>query len=274
MKYCKKCGAEMGDSAKYCGNCGAMQDLILDAKVEEPETVTKPEPEAAPEVPDYSSGYSSGHSSYDSAGDAYKTASKKTNTWMILVALIAVLAVVLVMVLGKHNSGSSGGSGSTVPASGSTVYTEPVVEDLDDGNKMYSGYPETYYETEWFDFTVTGYSFADSWEYYEPDTDNEMIVVDITLYGTYPGSTTMFDTDFVMFWDDDSADAYAYPITYEGNVEGEGMLPETYTLDEGQELSGRLVYEVPKSSDWYALCFDEIFSDNTYGNRYVVFMDR
>ena len=96
---------------------------------------------------------------------------------------------------------------------------------------------------------------------------HRFILIDVEIENTFDekGFITMSYSDFKLAWNNGGV----YPEKY-FEV---GQLPNEYTLEEGQKISGRLVFVVPTGAEGMRLTYDETWSDGFKGNSYAVRID-
>ena len=136
--------------------------------------------------------------------------------------------------------------------------------------------------TYFFDFTVSeAYTCAKLGDY-APARGKQLLVVRLALQNTMVQPLTMYDVDFQVRWGGaDDQEAYAWPITtkkdqlwsHQALAEEwltEDQLPDEYELDIQETRSGVLVFEVPVQEKSFSLCYQEIFSDDSVGDRYAM----
>ena len=173
----------------------------------------------------------------------------------------------------SDSSSSGSGSGSSYRSSASTGGSESRV-----------GYPDEYGNAEgrigdtmhtyFFDYTVNSAYLCDEYDGYEPLEGNAILVADVTIKNTSTSTIPMFDTDFQIQWNENSDDAYDWPITIyleEGEVLNDQMLPGEYELAINQSINGLLVYEVPADSKDFSISYLELFDDDTEGDVFFVY---
>lgn len=139
------------------------------------------------------------------------------------------------------------------------------------------GYIEGYLgdtmHTYFFDFTVNSAYTCASYENYTPAEGNQLLVTDLTVKNTFSESIEMYDTDFMILWDDPSDDAYSLPVTYNlqsGETLGKNMLPAVYSLAIKESRGGILVYEVPVGFKDFSIAYVTIFDNETDGDIFFV----
>ena len=136
--------------------------------------------------------------------------------------------------------------------------------------------------TYFFDFTVSeAYTCAKLGDY-APARGKQLLVVRLALQNTMVQPLTMYDVDFQVRWGGaDDKEAYAWPITSKKDLLWshqalaeewltEDQLPDEYELDIQETRSGVLVFEVPVQEKSFSLCYQEIFSDDSVGDRYAI----
>lgn len=125
--------------------------------------------------------------------------------------------------------------------------------------------------TAFFDFTVSGAEFAETYgETVKPSAGMKLLVVNMSVTGTFDKPVHMYDSDFQVQWGKTGDEDFAVPVTYETNKYTEGMLEPEYDLMPGQTVSGDLVYEVPEGYENFFLAFQEYFEDEGLGDAFFV----
>ena len=132
-------------------------------------------------------------------------------------------------------------------------------------------------ETYFFDFTVNSAYLTSDYAGHTPAEGNVLLVADITVKNTFQQSIEMYDTDFQAQWGSDGEEDFRVPITYDTENQmdlptlTDEQLPSTYTLAVDEERTGLLVYEVPAGFQDFSISYQEIFSDDSYGDTFFVF---
>ena len=132
-------------------------------------------------------------------------------------------------------------------------------------------------ETYFFDYTVNSATLAASYADAVPADGSNFLIVDITVKNTSPQSIEMYDTDFQAQWGSDGEEDFRVPITYDTENQmdlptlTDEQLPSTYTLAVDEERTGLLVYEVPAGFQDFSISYQEMFSDDSYGDTFFVF---
>lgn len=173
------------------------------------------------------------------------------------IVLAAVLATATLAGCGSTPSGSSSASVGYPDEDG---YAEGRL-----GDTMHSYF---------FNYTVNSAYVCDTYEGYAPADGNELLVANVTVKNTHSESIEMYDTDFQVQWNDDSEDAYGWPITINlqsGETVGKDMLPDVYTLAVNETRTGILVYEVPSGNKDFSISYKEYFDDDTTGDVFFVY---
>ncbi|MCR2048533.1 DUF4352 domain-containing protein [Acetatifactor muris] len=116
-----------------------------------------------------------------------------------------------------------------------------------------------------FDFTVKSAYLCKDFDEYTTDEGYLFLVAEITVKNTFGETLPMFDTDFVVEWDD-SAD---YPCYFEDGIGGD-VLPAEYELAKDESKSGLLLFAVPEDKKDFTFSYMEVFEDNTTGNTFNV----
>ena len=116
-----------------------------------------------------------------------------------------------------------------------------------------------------FGFTVNSAYRTASYEEATPAEGNSFVVLELTINNPYDEELSMYDSDFVLFYNDDTDD---YSVT--ADYIADSQLPAEYQIEKGGSRTGDLVFEVPTESANFSLLYQEIYEDNVWGNRYYV----
>ena len=146
-----------------------------------------------------------------------------------------------------------------------------------------SGYMEEFMHTAFFDFVVLGANLIETLETYTPSKGMQILEVEIAIKNTMRESIPMFDTDFQIQWNDDSEDAYGWPITscdpeliwenqpWSAVQLSDDQLPVEYELAIHQQMKGKLYFEVPEGTKDFNLSFQEYFENDERGDVYFIY---
>ena len=132
-------------------------------------------------------------------------------------------------------------------------------------------------QTYFFDYTVNSAYTCTEFAGTTPAEGSMFLVADVTVRNTDNRSIEMYDTDFQAQWGSDGEEDFRVPITYDTENQmdlptlTDEQLPSTYTLAVDEERTGLLVYEVPAGFQDFSISYQEIFSDDSYGDTFFVF---
>lgn len=150
-----------------------------------------------------------------------------------------------------------------------------------DANSVYpddDGYAEgrmgDVMHTCFFDYTVNSAYLCDQYEGYTAAEGYELLVAEVSVKNTFSESITMYDSDFQVQWNDESEEAYDYPITYyldTTEVISDEILPYEYDLKVNRSQTGLLIFEVPEGNTDFSISYLEYFDDDTTGDVFFVF---
>ncbi len=145
------------------------------------------------------------------------------------------------------------------------------VYENEDGTYTYEGRIGSTMETEWFDFTVNdAYYTSDSIGGYTPSEGNVLVVVDMTIKNNFTQSIDMYTYDFQLQWNDDSEDAYAFPIeTSEPLIDNQ--FENEFSIKVNKEVNGCYIFEAPEGNEDFSISFLEFFEDETEGDLFFVY---
>ncbi|MDK2813889.1 MAG: hypothetical protein PWQ08_1144 [Clostridiales bacterium] len=116
-----------------------------------------------------------------------------------------------------------------------------------------------------FEFTVNSAYRAASYEGATPADGNSFVVLEVTVNNPYSEELSMYDGDFVLFYNDDTDD-YSVASDYIAD----SQLPAEYQIEKGGSRTGDLVFEVPSESTSFSFLYQEIYEDDVWGNGYYV----
>lgn len=120
------------------------------------------------------------------------------------------------------------------------------------------GYIGDTMSTHWFDFTVNKAYSCSEYAGYTAEEGYQLVIAEVTLKNTFGISVDMWDTDFLILWDDPDENS-GVEITVP--VYCEEQFPEEYVLGINETKTGLLIYEVPEGFRDFAVVFQEIFED-------------
>ena len=132
-------------------------------------------------------------------------------------------------------------------------------------------------QTYFFDYTVNSAYTCTEFAGTTPAEGSMFLVADVTVRNTDNRSIEMYDTDFQAQWGSDGEEDFRVPITYDTENQmdlptlTDEQLPSTYTLAVDEERTGLLVYEVPAGFQDFSISYQEMFSDDSYGDTFFVF---
>ncbi|MCM1024884.1 MAG: DUF4352 domain-containing protein [Roseburia sp.] len=128
-----------------------------------------------------------------------------------------------------------------------------------------------------FDYTVNSAYLSDSYGGRSADDGCELLVAEITVKNTTGSSLEMYDSDFQLQWNDSSADAFEYSLTFYDEEDAaplsDEMLPGIYSLARDESRTGLLVFQIPAGSGDFSISYQEIFSDESTGDTFFVYFD-
>lgn len=123
--------------------------------------------------------------------------------------------------------------------------------------------------TYWFDFTVNDSFLCNAFSEYTASEGNELLAVEMTLENTFSETLPMRDNDFWVQWNEDSEDAFAYPLKAVDAANSE-VLPDSYDLNVNGSVTGFLLFEVPSGYTEFAIVYLEINSEEETGDAFIV----
>lgn len=211
---------------------------------------------------------------------------KRTRTLCAALALTAAAALTACSMPGGSGSAAdssapdSSAADSSAPDS-STAAEEPAESDPGETISSEDGYGEgrigDTMQTYFFDYTVNSAYTCTEFAGTTPAEGSMFLVADVTVRNTDNRSIEMYDTDFQAQWGSDGEEDFRVPITYDTENQmdlptlTDEQLPSTYTLAVDEERTGLLVYEVPAGFQDFSISYQEMFSDDSYGDTFFVF---
>lgn len=189
----------------------------------------------------------------------------------LLLTIVTVISLVACSSDNNDRNQDSGSDGSSVLSSlRDNISTEaPDTSSTDDtSSTVYTGEIGDTMSTAWFDFTINSAEAYNDYAGYTAAPNRQLVVVDITIYNTFSSSNPMVDTDFWITWDDTGR--YADPVASSESISSE-FLPGEYDMDPGDEVTGKLLYEVPATFTSFAVNFTEYFASNEFGDSFAVY---
>lgn len=200
---------------------------------------------------------------------------KRTRTLCAALALTAAAALTACSMPG----GSGSAPDSSAPdssAADSSAAEAPAESDPGETISSEDGYGEgrlgDTMQTYFFDYTVNSAYTCTEFAGTTPAEGSMFLVADVTVR-----SIEMYDTDFQAQWGSDGEEDFRVPITYDTENQmdlptlTDEQLPSTYTLAVDEERTGLLVYEVPAGFQDFSISYQEMFSDDSYGDTFFVF---
>ena len=210
---------------------------------------------------------------------------KRTRTLCAALALTAAAALTACSMPGGSGSApdSSAPDSSAADSSAPDSSAAEAPAESDPGETISSegGYGEgrlgDTMQTYFFDYTVNSAYTCAEFAGTTPAEGSMFLVADVTVRNTDTRSIEMYDTDFQAQWGSDGEEDFRVPITYDTENQmdlptlTDEQLPSTYTLAVDEERTGLLVYEVPAGFQDFSISYQEIFSDDSYGDTFFVF---
>lgn len=183
----------------------------------------------------------------------------------------------------NSSAGSNSGSGSTGGFSVDLSRGE-----YSEGNE--DGYLGDVLHTCWFNFAAESAYTCKSYGGYTAPDGWLLLVVRMGIKNTFGRSVDMLDDDFLLWWNDDADDAYAWPITTAADYDddqvhvdsplSDEMFPATYVLGINETRVGELIFQVPaldadgRENRDFVLNFVEVFDtdneDERIGDSYYI----
>ena len=209
---------------------------------------------------------------------------KRTRTLCAALALTAAAALTACSMPGGSgsapDSSAPDSSAAEAPADSSAAEA-PAESDPGETISSEDGYGEgrlgDTMQTYFFDYTVNSAYTCTEFAGTTPAEGSMFLVADVTVRNTDNRSIEMYDTDFQAQWGSDGEEDFRVPITYDTENQmdlptlTDEQLPSTYTLAVDEERTGLLVYEVPAGFQDFSISYQEMFSDDSYGDTFFVF---
>lgn len=175
----------------------------------------------------------------------------------------------------KSDSDDESNSDDKPDSNDDLTYSEPEVGYPNEYGDAEGTYEDTMH-TAFFDYTVHSAYLCSTYEGYEPQEGNVILVADVTVSNPFGYNVNMYDKDFQIQWGSDADDAYDFPITsYTKNNEtlNDEMLPYEYELRKYESRDGLLVFEVPEGETYFSISYLEIYNDDSEGNVFFVYFN-
>jgi len=192
--------------------------------------------------------------------------------------LVALVSVCMVAALGltacNGNNGSQSDQSSTDQNNTATTDTSSNNNSTDNATNSNStsnnstaqqlsgdviGQVGTEYATKWFTFTVNSLTTSSSYDTMTAASGDTLVIANVTITNTF-GSAQPFGT-FDWFVDDSSLSDYIYPVAPINS----GMMPESYTLQDGDTVTYDVVIEISSSlANPYFMYVEVDSSGNTF----------
>ena len=136
------------------------------------------------------------------------------------------------------------------------------VTEYSDGSKEYEGKIGSTLKTAWFNFTVKdAYVVTDEIGGMAPSDGNVFVVVEMDIKNTFTQSIDMYTYDFQLQWNDDSDDAFSFPVEDDGLMDEQ--FPSEYTLKVNETRHGFYIFEAPEGNEDFSISFLEYFDDGS-----------
>lgn len=191
-----------------------------------------------------------------------------------------VVMVIMVISLTACAYGSNGRDGFGNGGSGilPSILEELAAEDGDisDGDVLLGdgfvdGEIGDIMHTHQFDFAVNTVSaYGEEYANYTTDLGYRLLVVNTTIINTFSEPISLFDSDFLLAWDDGNNYDYAYPVDATGTL-GKDFFPSQFSLDYGDEITGDLLFEVPAELSDLSLSYMEYDDEADEYNTFTVY---
>ena len=114
-------------------------------------------------------------------------------------------------------------------------------------------------KTSYFNYTVNYAETLSMINDYTPNNKNHcFLMVNVTIENTYiyNASIPMYDTDFVLSWEDmGDSTIYAEPVFTPD------QLPDEYTLFKRERITGNLIFIVPTDTEEFSLLYHDYWND-------------
>ncbi len=184
---------------------------------------------------------------------------------------IFVSSVALLLGVTMTGCGASGSTAST-PTATPEPTVEPVMLEAESSGDSVFGTLEDTFRTVFFDFCITEVYSSDVYEDLEIAEDEQVIIATVIVSNVDDEDVEMYDTDFILLCLDDEGqvvdDMAFWPATAEGHEQTGEMLPEIYTVEAGQSVTGELVFVVPIDYKNFSICYSEEYADGTTGSYF------
>lgn len=156
--------------------------------------------------------------------------------------------------------------------------TDPEAVITPDGEGYAMGYMGDTLRTNFFDMRVDSAYTCREFDGVTPEEGEKLLVAQITLHNYTDYTQPMFNTDFEIWWDEETQeeleDAWAFPLYREEDGEyynlSEQQLPVEWEFAIHDTRTGTLLYSVPEDSSTYSIAFMEYYEDGSTGSLYEV----
>lgn len=210
-------------------------------------------------------------------------------------AISLVLVCVLSLCLILSGCAGLGGLSAVFPNSSGNNDNNSDAFSIDLSQGKYSegdeyGYLGDVLHTYWFNFAVDKAFTCKTYGGYTAPDDYLLLVLRMGVKNPYSQSVDMYDDDFVVWWNDDSDDAYGWLVTTRTDIDEEEvhvdkalsdtMFPESYVLGINETRVGELIYQVPaldvngRENRDFTIAFVELFDadneDDMIGDYYFI----
>ena len=130
----------------------------------------------------------------------------------------------------------------------------------DENKKLEAGMGEAL-STMFFDITLNDADLKDSINEVLSGKETTFLLADVTIKNTTGNAIEMADSDFWAKWGEGDRD-YDAPITAYGEEVGlEDALPSRFTLNAGEEKTGKLIFVVPSDKTSFQLMTEDYYSE-------------
>lgn len=117
-----------------------------------------------------------------------------------------------------------------------------------------------------FDFKVKRAVLCDEYNEEVPFDEYRYLVLEMTVQNKDSEEVIMYDSDFIVAWDD--PDSYEYPMFM--YVNGEELMDGLYELPVSSNTELIMVYEVPEGINKFLVCYEEYLDDSDEENLIAI----
>ena len=112
------------------------------------------------------------------------------------------------------------------------------------------------FSTMFFDYTVVSAGSPAEYDGYTAQDGNKLLVVRVRVKNDFGSTLPMYDTDFPLFWGNDDNE-YSWAV----DAFNDDMMPLEWELEDGEEATWDMLFEVPADRMDFSLSYLEEYTD-------------